>query len=154
MNKKDISLINSLVKNCDRTSDGNLKPEARGRILKSVKEYLENAGRANISEIAGMLRLSRQTTRSLIDEILLEWRPEIQDQSLLQSKWIESVLKDMDQNPKTFNKDKIAIINLKSSLLNKLNALQRLSLKQDSYGIKLYMIKQTTPKELPYPKPP
>lgn len=154
MNKKDTSLINSLIKNCDRTDDGNIKPEARERVLVSLKKYLEHTGRANISEIAEMLGLSRQTTKNLIDEILTDWIPKIQDQSLLQSKWMESVLKDLDQNPETFNKDKIAVVNLKSSLLSKLNALQKLALKQDSYGIKLYMIKQVTPKELPSPKPP
>jgi hypothetical protein len=154
MNKKRISLNNSLVKKDDRTSDGNLLPETRERILKSIKEHLEYAGRANISEIARMVGLSRQTTKNLINEILAEWHQDIQDQTLVQARWVEFILKDIDENPETFDKDKIAVVNLKSSLLNKLNALQKLALKENSTTVSLYLIKKEAPKELPDSKPP
>ena len=154
MTKNQTSLSNSVVKDCDRTSDGNLKPEAKERILKSVKKYLEQTGRANISEIAQMINLSRPTTKNLINEILLEWNEDIQDQTFPQSKWIESVIKDLDENPETFDKEKRANINLKTGLLSKLNALQKLALKDDSYGFIVYKLKATEPKKLPDAKPP
>jgi len=69
MAKKECSLINSAIKDCDRTSDGNLKMEAKEKIIKSLKKYLENTGRANISEISDMIGLSRQTTKNLLNEI-------------------------------------------------------------------------------------
>ncbi|GMX58521.1 MAG: hypothetical protein MCSN_1750 [Candidatus Microsyncoccus archaeolyticus] len=154
MTNKYISLINSAAKISDRTSDGNLIPEARERILKSVKEYLENTGRANISEMSHMLGLSRQTTKNIVDEILDEWKEGIQSQTLIQSKWIESTLKEMDQSSRLFSKEKIAMINLKSSLLTKLNALQKLALKEESYGVNIYLVKRNELKELPDAKPP
>jgi len=154
MTKNKLSLIKSVVKNDDRTIDGNLKPEARERILKSVKEYLEHTGRANISEMSQMLGLSRQTTKSLVDEVLVEWSQDIQDQTLVQTKWIESTLKDIDQHPETFCKEKIAVVNLKSSLFSKLNALQKLAIKEDSYRLIICQINKNAPKELPDAKPP
>jgi len=154
MTKNKISLIKSVVKIDDRTIDGNLKSEARERILKSVKEYLEHTGRANISEMSQMLGLSRQTTKNLVDEIMAEWSQDIQDQTVVQTKWIESTLKDIDQHPETFDKDKIAVVNLKSSLFSKLNALQKLAIKEDPYRLIICQINKNTPKELPDAKPP
>jgi|GEM_PF-6466166 len=151
MDKKECSLINSVVKNCDRASDGNLKIEAREKIIKSLKKYLENTGRANISEISAMLGLSRQTTKNLIDEILIEWHQEIEDQTLVQSKWVESILRDIDQDTRIFGKEEIAMINLKSSMLSKLNALQKLALKNESF--KIYIVKRDETKELGSPNP-
>lgn len=156
MSRKHISLSNSLVKNSDKTSDGNLRPEARQRILTSIKEHLQCAGRANISEMARMLDLSRPTVKSLVDEVLLDWGQDIQDQNqiLFQAKWMESVIRDIDQNPDAFDKEKIAVVNLKASLFSKLNVLQKLALKKDLHQFNLYLIKQASPKELPNEKPP
>jgi len=131
--RKLITLSNSVVKNGERTGDGNIKPEARERIINVLKEYLSNAGHANISEISLNLGLSRQTVKNLIDEILIDWHQEIQEGSLVQSKWIESVLKEIDLNPCSFSKQEIAVVNLKASLLSKLNALQKLALKKESF---------------------
>mgnify|MGYP000898247461 CR=1 FL=1 len=145
--KKIISLNNSIVKVCERTGDGNIKPEARERIVNVLKEYLINAGHANISEISLNLGLSRQTVKNIIDEILIDWHQEIQEESLMQSKWMESVLKDIDQNPASFSKEKIAVVNLKASLLGKLNALQKLALKKESSYQMIYMIKKSEVKQ-------
>lgn len=145
--KKLISLSNSIVKNDERTGDGNIKLEARERIVNILKEYLSNAGHANISEIALNLGLSRQTVKNLIDEILIDWHQEIQEESIVQSKWMESILKDIDQNPASFSKEKIMVVNLKASLLGKLNALQKLALKKESSYQMIYMIKKSEIKQ-------
>ncbi len=145
--RKIISLSNSVVKDCERTGDGNLKPEARERIINVLKEYLSNAGHANICEISLDLGLSRQTVKNLIGEILIDWHQEIQEESLVQSKWMESVLKDIDQNPMSFSKEKIAVVNLKSSLLGKLNALQKLALKKENSYQMIYVIKKNEIKQ-------
>jgi hypothetical protein len=142
MEEKSISPLSSINKELDKLGDGNIKPEARERILITLREYLENTGRANISEISKMLNLSRQTTKNLINEILAEWHEEIEDQALVQSKWIESTLRDIDQNTKPFGNKKIKMINLKSSLLSKLNALQKLAIKEESYGVNIYLVKK------------
>ena len=154
MNKKHISHSNSLIKKDDRTNDGNLRPEARERILESIKDYLKYAGRANISEIARFIGLSRQTTKKLVDEVLAEWQEDVQDQSLVQAKWVETVLDDLDENPGTFSKKKIFMIQLKAGLLGKMSALQKLALKEYSPTINLYLIKKQLPDEIPKPKPP
>jgi|WetSurMetagenome_2_1015567.scaffolds.fasta_scaffold91642_2 hypothetical protein len=153
MTKKHISLLNSVDKNCDKLSDGNIKPEVRERILITLREYLEDTGRANISEISKMLKLSRHTTKNLISEILAEWHEEIQDQTLIHSKWIESVLRDIDQNPDTLSKEKITVVKLKSFLLSKFNALQKFALKEDK-NISIFIVKNDQSKKLPDDKPP
>ncbi|MEN6511778.1 MAG: hypothetical protein ABFD00_08100 [Chloroherpetonaceae bacterium] len=140
--KKPISLSNSVVNISERTGDGNIKPEARERIINVLKNYLSNAGHANICEISLNLGLSRQTVKNLIDEILIDWHQEIQEESIVQSKWMESVLKDIDQNPTSFSKEKIAIVNLKSSLLGKLNALQKLALKKENSYQMICLVKK------------
>ena len=154
MSKKHISHNSSLIKTDDRANDGNLLPEARERILESIKEHLEYAGRANISEIARLVGLSRQTTKNLINQVVAEWQDDIQDQSLIQAKWVESILDDLDENPETFDEKKIFMIQLKSNLLGKMSALQKLALKDYSPAINLYLIKKGPPKELPKSKPP
>ena len=152
MSKKNNSLINSAIKNKDRTNDGNLLPEARKRILKSIKGYLQDTGRLNISEIASWLNLSRQTVKRLTDEILMEWQNEMQSQILVQAKWLESILKDIDKNPETFGKEKIQVVRLKSMLLGKINVLQKLITKDSSATINLYLINQGDKKKLPESK--
>lgn len=153
MTKKQNSLSISPVKNSDRASDGNLKPVAREDIIKSLKEYLENTGRANISEISQMIGLSRETTKNLINEILAVWYEEIQDQTLVHSKWIESVLRNVDQNPDTLSKEKIAVVKLKSSLLSKFNALQKFALKEDK-NISIFIVKNSQRNESSADRPP
>jgi len=139
------SLTKSLIRSEDRMPDGNIKPEARMRILEAMKKYLENTGRLNISESSFLIGLSRSTVKKLTDEILNEWRGEGQNQILVQSKWLESVLKDIDNNPGTFGEDKRAIIRLKSMLLDKTNALQKLLLKENLSNISLVFIKTDKP---------
>lgn len=153
MTKKQISPSISPVKKYNRASDGNLKPEARECIIKSLKEYLENTGRASISEISQMIGLSRETTKNLINEILAEWHEEIQDQTLIHSKWIESTLKEVDCDPGSFSAKRIAVIKLKSSLLNKLNALQRFALKEDK-NISIFIVKNSQRNESSTDRPP
>ncbi len=148
MEKDKISLIKSVIKSCDRTPDGNIKPEARERVLQTMKEYLQHAGRLNISELSAWLGLSRQTVKNLTNEILDWWREEGQNQFLVQSKWLESVLRDMDNNPGTFDKDKIAITKLKAMLFDKTNALQKLLLKESLSNISLVFVKTDKPREL------
>jgi len=153
MGKSIISLSKALVKNEDRTSDGNLLPETRERLLKSIKKHLQNTGRLNVSEVASMVGLSRQTAKKLVDEILMEWQEDTEDQVLIQTKWFESVLKDIDRHPETFGKEKVEIVKLKSMLLGKLNALHKILLKEKSPKINLYLVKQETMKGPPKNKP-
>jgi len=143
-NNKD-SLIKSVIKYSDRTPDGNIKPEARERVLQIMKDYLENTGRLNISELSSWLGLSRATVKKLTDEILDEWQGEGQNQITVQEKWLQSILKDIDNNPDTFDKDKIAIIRLKSMLLDKTSALQKLLLKRNLSNINMVFIKTDKP---------
>ena len=154
MNKKHISHSNSLIKKNDRTNDGNLLPEVRERTLESIKEHLEYAGRANISYIARMFGLSRQTTKNLVNQVVVEWQDDIQDQSIFRAKWMESILDDLDENPETFDEKKVFMTQLKADLLSKMSALQKLALNDYSPAINLYLIKKQLPNELPKPKPP
>lgn len=121
----------SVVKTEDRTGDGNLLPETRERVLKSIKEHLKRVGYLNISELASIFDLSRQTTRKLVDEVIKNWSEEAEDQIQVQIKWYESTLKDITENPNLFDKDTIALVKLKSMLLGKINALRKLSLKKN-----------------------
>jgi len=152
MNKSKNSLTKSIVKIEDRTGDGNLLPKARERVLKSIKEYLQHTGRLNVSEIASSLNLSRQTVKRLTGEILIEWQNETQSQILTQAKWIESTLKDIDENPEAFGKEKIQIVRLKSMLLGKVNVLQKLLTKEASATVNLYLINQGNKRKLPEAK--
>jgi len=152
MNKKSISLTNSVVKNEDRANDGNLLPITRERVLKSIKKHIQCTGRLNISEIASLIKLSRSTVKKMTDEILMEWKNETQSQILAQVKWTESTLKDIDENPETFGKEKIQVVRLKSMLLGKINILQKLLTKDDSAMVNLYLINQGDKKKLPETK--
>ncbi len=153
MTKKDLSLTISSVKDCDRTGDGNIKAEAKQRILKSIAYHLKNNGRANISEMAVALGLTRQTTKNFVGEILEEWHQEQKEsqncQILIQSKWLENIIDDISQNPETYDKGKIAVVNLKSALFGKLNALQKLDQKIGATEINFYVTKNSNIKELP-----
>ncbi len=130
----------SVIKKEDRTLDGNLLPAALERVLKSIKEYLKRTGRLNITEIASLTGLARQTARKLVDEILMDWHEEIESQILVQAKWAESVIEDIDRHPETFSKEEIAVIRLKSALLAKVNHLHKLFEKDNSPKINLYLV--------------
>ncbi len=153
MTKNNLSLTVSTVKDCDRTGDGNIKAEAKQRILKSIKYHLKNNGRASISEMANSLGLSRQTTKNFVGEILEEWHQEQKEsrncQILIQSKWLENIIDDISQNPEDYDKGKIAMINLKAALFGKLNALQKLDQKIGATEINFYVTKNNDIKELP-----
>ena len=148
MENDKISLIKSAIKSSDRTPDGNIKQEVRERVLWALKEYLQHTGRLNISELSVWLGLSRHTVKNLTKEILGVWRDEGSDQILVQSKWLESVLKDIDENPDTFDKDKRANTRLKTMLFDKTNALQKLLLKEHLSGVSLVFLKTEKPQQL------
>lgn len=115
----------SLVKTEERTPDGNLLPETRERVYRSIQKYLCQAGYLNVTEISARLGLSRQTTKKFVDEILSKWRAEQENQTIIQLKWNQEIIKDIDKNPETFSKEKIARIKLKSSLLSRVNTLMK-----------------------------
>lgn len=119
----------SLIKSEERTSDGNLLPETRERVCISIQNYLRQAGYLNVSEISAGIGLSRQTTKKLIDEIISKWRSELENQIIIQIKWHQGVLKDMNENPESFSNEKIALMKLKSSFLNKVNSLIKVLIK-------------------------
>ena len=135
----------SIIKNEDRTGDGNLLPEVRKKTIKELKRYLQQMGYVNISEISSMINLSRQTTKKLINEITENWRVDNENQIIVQKKWHEYILDDINQNPGTFDKEKRANINLQSKIMDKINSLQKLSQKETALKhrtINLYLSKQ------------
>ena len=115
----------SLIKPDGRTPDGNLLPEVRDRVLREVRGYLKQTGYLNVSEIAMKLGLSRLTTKKLIDEILRAWNDEIRNEFITQIQWYQTVLKDIQEHPETYSKERIQLIKLQSSLLSKVNALRK-----------------------------
>ena len=119
----------SLITSEERTADGNLLPDVRERVVKSVQAYLRQVGYLNISEISQQLGLSRQTTKRLTDEILTKWRMEMENQFLVQIQWYLAMIKDMDENPGTFTQDKRALARLKSAFLTKTNVLLKIFIK-------------------------
>jgi len=116
----------SLIKSSERAPDGNLLPETRACVIQSIKKHLQKVGYLNISDISGKLGLSRQTTRKLVDEIIDAWREESKNQIMPQLKYYHSVLNDMDENPETFDKDKIELIKLRSAVFGKINSLMKI----------------------------
>jgi len=123
MAKPESSVI-KIEKN-DRTGDGNLQPEARDKARKAVAEYVRETGRVNISELSKELGLSRPTVRILADEVLADWRGEIEDQAVVIHKWCERVAKEIDARPEDFGKDEIARVRLKLSMLDKMRAMRK-----------------------------
>ncbi len=141
----------SVIKNKDRASDGNLLPEVREKTIKELRKYLQRIGYINISEISSMINLSRQTTKKLVNEILDDWRKDEEDQIIVQKKWYESIIQDIENDPEIFNEDYINIIKLKSAILGKINSLQKLSQKEMVLNhkiINLYLTRQETQKKL------
>lgn len=116
----------SLIKSEERTSDGNLRPEVRERVLRGIKTHLQQTGFLNVSEIASKLGLSRLTTRQLIDEIMRVWNDELRNQFMSQIKWHQGVIKDLEEHPESFSKDKIQLVKLQSSFLSKVNSLRKI----------------------------
>lgn len=140
----------SVIENEDRTGDGNLLPEVRKKIIKELQIYLQNAGYINISEIAGMTNLSRQTIKKLVNEIMEVWRVDNENQIIVQKKWYEHILNDINQNPETFGKEERANINLQSKIMDKINSLQKLSQKESTSKhriINVYLTKQDAQKK-------
>ena len=119
----------SLIKSEERTPDGNLLPETRERVCITIQNYLRQSGYLNVSEISAGIGLSRQTTKKLVDEIISKWRSELENQTIIQIKWHQEVIKDIDENPNTFSKEKIALVKLKSSFLSKVNSLVKVLIK-------------------------
>lgn len=147
MRKRNLSLIK--IGQNDRTADGNLLPEIRERLMNSIKNYLRRSGYLNVSEIAMATGLSRQTISKLVDGIVREWQADAEEQIVVQEKWHESVLKDIDQNPETFTKEKIVIIKLKSAFLTKINSLHKLSQRNISKGlVGIYMLGAKAPEKI------
>jgi len=126
MENKEISI----VKPEDRTGDGNLLPEARERVLNSIRNYLKRTGYLNASDLAAKLHLSRQTTMKLAKEVIEEWRQDEVDQTVVQIQWYKLVLKEINRDSESFSTKKIEIIKLKSMILGKINELRRMSLKE------------------------
>ncbi len=110
----------------DRTPDGNLLPEAKDKVKNMIEEYIREAGRVNVSELSRYLALSRPTVRTIVDELLGEWRADIEDQAVVAHKWCESVVKEIDAQPENFDKDTIARIRLKMSLFDKMRVMRRM----------------------------
>ena len=140
----------SIIKNKDRTGDGNLLPEVRKKTIKELKRYLQQMGYVNISEISSMINLSRQTTKKLINEITEDWRVDNENQIIVQKKWYEHILNDINQNPETFGKEERANINLQSKIMDKINSLQKLSQKESTSKhriINVYLTKQDAQKK-------
>lgn len=119
----------SLIKAEERTADGNLLPDVRVQVVKSIQTYLRQVGYLNISEISQQLGLSRQTTKTLTDEILSRWRMEMDNQIIVQIKWHLEMIRDMSENPESFSKEKITLIKLKSTLLSKVNTYLKVLIK-------------------------
>ncbi len=119
----------SLITSQERTADGNLLPDVRERVVKSVQTYLRQVGYLNISEISQQLGISRQTTKILTDEILTKWRMEMENQVIVQIQWHLEMIKDMDEKPGSFSQDKRALVRLKSAFLTKTNLLLRVLIK-------------------------
>ncbi|MFH1171915.1 MAG: hypothetical protein V1778_05280 [bacterium] len=115
----------SLIKPEERTLDGNLLPEVRERIIQEIKTHLQQTGYLNVSEISSKLGLSRQTTRRLIDEIVRVWNDESRNQFMAQIQWYQATLRDIEAHPRSYSKEKINLIKLKSSLLSKVNSLRK-----------------------------
>ena len=115
----------SLVTSAERTPDGNLLPGARSRVLQELKTFLQHTGYLNVSEISSALGLSRQTTRRLVEEIARAWQDELRFQFMAQTKWYQEVFRDIQEHPETFSKEKIALIQLQSSLLSKVKSLMK-----------------------------
>lgn len=107
----------SLIKSEDRTADGNLLPEARDRVLEAIRKHLKQTGYVNVSELALKLGLSRPTTKNLVDQILRAWDDEMRNQGIAQFQNTQAIIEDLNENPKTFTKEKIARIKLKLQLL-------------------------------------
>ncbi|GEM_PF-4655166 len=116
--------VSKISKN-DRTADGNLLPEAKDKARKAFEKYVRDAGRINISELSRHLGLSRPTVRAIADEFLAEWRADIEDQAVVVHKWCEQMAREIDAQPENFDKDAIARIRLKMSLLDKMRVIRR-----------------------------
>lgn len=119
----------SLIKPEERAPDGNLLPGVRERVIQSMQTYLRQVGYLNVSEMAQQLGLSRQSTKKLTDEIIAQWRTEIENQVIVQVKWHLEMIKDMSENPETFSENKRALVRLKSAFLNKINTLMKILIK-------------------------
>lgn len=140
----------SVIKNGDRTGDGNLLPEVREKIIKELQIYLQGVGYINISEIAAMINLYRQTTKKLVNKITETWKEDNENQIIVQEKWHEHILNEINKNPEMFNEEKRAIINLQSKIMGKINSLQKLLQKESASKhrtINLYLTKQDAQKK-------
>lgn len=147
----------SVIKIEDRTGDGNLLPEVREKTIKELRKYLQRIGYVNISEISSMINLSRQTTKKLVDEILDDWQEGEENQIIVQKKWYESTIKDIDNNPEMFSKKYTDLIKLKSMMLGKINSLQKVSQKETASKhriINLCLAKEDIQKKTTELKPP
>ncbi len=109
----------------DRTADGNLTPEARTRTLKEIKKYISRTGLINISDLADMFCVSRQTMRALIDEALDGLRDGAEVQILAQIQWCQERVSDIIKHPEKFDKDEIALQRFHSEMLGKITCLQK-----------------------------
>lgn len=115
----------SLITPEERTSDGNLKPEVRMRVLEELKSYLRQTGVLNVSELSSKLGLSWSTTKKIVDEIMVAWNNELRNQYITQIQWLKSVVEDIEINPKKYNVDTVRLIKLKASLMNNINSLRK-----------------------------
>lgn len=124
MTIQEISLIK--ITPDERTKDGNLTQEGKKRALDEIRKYISNYGYMNVSELSGLLGLSRQTTRTLVNEVLDELREEEGPQLLAQIKWHQDVAATLGQDPEAFTEKQIKVLKFQSAMLGKITLLQRL----------------------------
>ncbi|MGB7957223.1 MAG: hypothetical protein WCF77_00045 [Minisyncoccia bacterium] len=123
MNKPSISVVK--IAEYDRAGDGNLTPDAREKAKSAVVEFIREAGRVNVSELARYLGISRPTTRVIVDEVLAELRAEMEDQTVVIHQWCEDIVKNIDTHPEQFDRNTIARVRLKISFLDKMRTLRK-----------------------------
>ena len=116
----------SYTKPEEKDGSGHLLPDVRDRVMEEIENYIKNSGYINYSFLSEKLGLNKLTVRDLVSETVEKWRGEDTSKVEYQIKWFENLLVEMNEHPDNFDSKRIAMIGLRTGIIDKINGLKKL----------------------------
>lgn len=138
------------TKEGERNEGGRLLPDVRERVVREIESYIRKTGHMNYSFLSEKLGLNLLTIRSLVSEIVENWKEYNSFDVELEIQWLKNLLIEIEEQPDKFDSKKIELIAFKIGIYDKINGLKKLI----TPGASISMIKEEISFNLfPNPKP-
>ena len=120
-------LILSYTKPEEKDGSGHLLPDVRERVMGEIDDYIRKTGRVNYSFLSEKLGLNKLTIRTIVSDLIEEWRIEDQFSIQLEIAWLENLMREIEIHPEEFTPHRIALIAFKIGIFDKVHSLKKLT---------------------------